>query len=69
MKWFFNCIRKGVIVNDSSKVSPWLCRLLKECDYVKYWASGRRMYMWKPRNKVIRNKNEEDLYGLPIGSS
>ena len=56
-------------MNDSSKVSPWLYRLLKECDYVKYWASGRKMYMWKLRNKVIRNKHEEDIYGIPIGSS
>ena len=46
-----------------------LYNLLKECDYVKYWASGRKMYMWKLRNKVIRNKHEEDIFGIPIGSS
>jgi len=56
-------------VNDSSGVNPYMENFLKECGLMEYYSPSRKMYMWKPRNKVIRNKNEEDLYGLPIGSS
>ena len=51
----------------SSQVNPNFARFLKECGFVRYWSPGRDMYLWKNKDLVIRTKDEEKLYGVPIG--
>lgn len=54
-------------MKERHQVNPDFARFLKECGFVPYWSLRRKMYVWKDKDLVIRTKDEEKLYDLPIG--